>query len=218
MKILFCLLLLLPFNFDLCNAQSFKGKKANKAINTCIGIKNKPVHVGLGVRVGDPVGITAKVYFPQNLAFEIVAGSALNGLYANYHAENFNTYTSNENYSYVGHTVNYIYAGQARLLWHIPLPHRLPGMSVYGGAGVQMRQTSLTYLQREKRTAGYDAGLLREVDYVYNMYRPEVSLGCEHIMERVPISVFAEINYLFDLEKEYYDTNFTGGLGLRYIF
>ncbi len=218
MKIFFYLTFLLVFIVSYSDAQSFRGKKANKALNTCRGIKNKPVHLGIGLRVGDPVGLTAKVYFPENLAFEIVLGSALNGLYANYHAENFNAYTSNENYSYVGHTVNYIAAGQARLLWHIPLPHRLPGMSVYGGLGIQMRQTSLTYLQREKRSAGSDTGLLREVDYVYNLYRPELSVGCEHIMERLPVSVFAEVNYLFDFEKEYYDTNFTGGLGIRYIF
>lgn len=183
--------------------------------------------LGLGLRFGDPTGISIKKYLSKN-ALEFNLGRSYdfyngNGYYNNYFD---NWYKDKKfgyaDYQYLGYKHQFPLTFQARYLWQKGIgkvgKENLSGLDWYLGAGVQFRYRSYAYNYRykvggdpnwyyvnEQRVNDLDLGL-------------DGILGLEYTFKEIPISVFADINLFMELVDNPFWFYFQGGSGVRYNF
>ncbi|MFW6223222.1 MAG: hypothetical protein ACOC3T_06390, partial [Bacteroidota bacterium] len=125
-KAFFTILLLLGFGF--ADAQRYSRYDA-----------------GLGLRLGDPFGLSYKYYMQGDKAFEANLGSTFPGFYSGYFSNTFNDVEGYGRATYLGHTVNFSVAANARLLAHQDFPEDVDGLQWYYGVGVQIRLIGVDY-------------------------------------------------------------------------
>jgi hypothetical protein len=170
-----------------------------------------PTGFGLGLRLGDPTGITLKKYFGGNKAIEFNVGRTYN----------FQTYDRDRFYRYgtwnkKGYIVDDTYFRRSRSLafqLHY-LVHKdirlLPGLRWYIGFGGQVRTTTYYYYYRyaytdDERYTRVNVGL-------------DGIIGLEYTFKDVPISVFLDANIYLEVVDDPFALDGQGGIGARYNF
>ena len=166
---------------------------------------------GIGLRIGDPFGLTYKYYMPRATAFEINFGSTSSGFYSDYYQAIFDDISQFEEFQYAGHQVNYALDLQGRLLFHNDFPEDIDGLEWYYGFGAQMRLSGIKYryITSEGTTSeNYtDIGL-----------GPDGIIGAEYIIPDVPLTAFIDVNLFVELINNPFRFQFQGGIGIRYDF
>lgn len=171
----------------------------------------------IGVRIGDPIGITYKAWFLDRFGFEVIAGTSLGGVYVNFVRENFDLNPDYDTLTYVGHTNNYTASVQARLVMHNPLPEAISGtrgVDWYIGIGAMYRIIDVNYT--------YEAGIdlvnfeIGSFDEQLSVAGPEGILGFEYLLPGTQYSAFGEGGVFYDLLNDNSEVRFQGGVGLRY--
>jgi hypothetical protein len=172
------LTLLLLFT-ALCSLDSFAQKKLGSSSQ-----KN----MAIGVRVGDPTGLTLKKYF-GNSALEFNAGvpTYIFGRYDyGYYYTHSNKYNKNGYYGYAYNPV-FSYAMQLHFTQLFDIS-AVEGLQWYAGGGLQLRQNIF-------ETTYYD-------NYYGRAYTEKVAAtdfgldavgGAEYTFAKVPFSVFADV-------------------------
>jgi hypothetical protein len=180
---------------------------------------------GIGIKIGDPIGLTYKAYFLDRLGFEIVAGIPTGGLYANFIIDEFNNLEfegfEGDSLLYISHDIGASAALQARFLLHNPLPSGITGetgVDWYVGIGFSLRFLDVTYQFQNVSSGDPTDFELGEANEKFFLQGPEITLGFEYALNNLPLTAFAEGNVFLSLGSVSTDLRFLGGLGLRYNF
>jgi len=168
---------------------------------------------GVGLRLGDPYGITYKSYFNNNAAVELIIGSTSANRHGSYFKRSFNNRSKFDGYRYVDHLVDYTVAFQGRVLWHESFPANVEGrLDWYWGVGGHIRLSDVDYsyfdqndiLSRESHT-NFDLG-------------PEGILGMEYEFLDYPIVGFGEVSLMGEIIDNPLRFRVFGAFGIRYAF
>ena len=170
-----------------------------------------PTGFGLGLRLGDPLGLTLKKYFGGNKAFEFSVGRTYNE--SAYDRDRFFRYGKwnkkglFESDYYFSKTNSLAF--QLHYLVHNEI-RPLPGLRWYWGFGAQLRTTTYyyyfkySYAQDERYT-----GLSSGADGV---------IGLEYSFKNAPFSIFLDANLYLEAVPAPFAIDGHGGIGARFNF
>lgn len=171
---------------------------------------------GIGLRLGDPVGITYKKYLPHSQAVELILGGASASWHRTYYQNSFDEYSQYDNYRYIGHTVESSVYLQGRYLFHynIPVEGMVGKLDWYWGLGAMMKVAKVKY-----RYQDLEGGPASRTDVKTDFdIGPEGIGGIEYFFEDIPLSVFGEASVMVELADRPGAVGVFGAVGLRYIF
>ncbi len=190
------------------------GKKLKKV--TCPIVEGNKRNYSLGVRVGDPYGITGKVYFKNRWGVEVILGKTFAALHNVANKEAFDKLgnLSYDTTTYLGHEVKRSYVVAIRAAKHFSIGG-YTGLDWYAAAGVQGR-----YYQSHYVFQYTEAALTNVTSYDDTIISggPDVAIGIEFVVPYQPLGIFAEVGAFSDVLNGDLVPNFLGGLGFRYNF
>jgi uncharacterized protein YraI len=170
---------------------------------------------GVGLRLGEPSGLTVKRYLSSGNALEISLGRSSRWGYK-YDDEDFykmDKYGDREYYRFDGYKSSFSTALQVHYLWQKPIKST-QGLSWYFGLGGQARFTPVRYSYyhydgwwkyTEERRTDIDLGL-------------DGVIGIEYMIPRSPISLFTDVNLFVEIVDHPMFMFGQGGIGARYNF
>jgi hypothetical protein len=170
----------------------------------------------LGLRVGEPMGISFKAFTGQSSAFEFVVATAAKEWSSRYYRSSFSSYDEFSNRSYRSHAVGDVLYGQARYLRHSPIVWEgVPGtVEWYWGFGVLGKMARVEYFFHDN---GFPA-VSRSASITDYDIGPESMIGIEYSLEKIPLSMFIEVTVFLELiDRTGIFRGFTN-VGIRYNF
>ncbi|MDN5200718.1 hypothetical protein QQ008_05085 [Fulvivirgaceae bacterium BMA10] len=210
-----CVVLLLA---NVCQAQMRTNGKKLKKFACPIIDGSKGQNLGIGGKLGDPYGLTMKLYLPKKFAFELVAGKTFGSLYnqANQRIFEDNPPVDAEVVTYLSHNTNKSMAFQARLAYHYSVPG-YSNLDWYMAAGFQYRYFQIEYIYQFENSNPVQIDIGSVISDL-NGYGPEAAIGIEFLIPTMPLTSFAEVGFFADINNQGAPLKFFGGLGLRYNF
>ena len=183
---------------------------------------------GIGLKVGAPMAVTYKMYFLKRFAFEVAAGLSNTSVSEQQIVDNFLEETKMEyegreiaDFGYFMHSVEGVYAAQARMMMHNPIPRALSSrgfenLDWYIGIGAVMRIIDVKYLYEYKPDPNRSD--IKSFNQRLLEYGPEVMLGFEYAFKEIPLAAFAEMGAFIRVNNKEDFHAIQGGLGVRYNF
>jgi hypothetical protein len=174
---------------------------------------------GLGLRLGDPSGLTIKKYLSGGRAVEFNIGTTSYWGYD--HRDHFYQEDKYADYEYI----SYRRAGAAALQVHYLFQNDIrdvANLQWYWGFGGQIRTKSYNYNYRYRNYYGPGQG-----DYVWIYASDKVTdfdlaadilIGLEYHIPGAPLSVFADANLMLELLDDPLALYAQAGIGVRYNF
>jgi len=182
---------------------------------------------GLGLRFGDPNGITAKKYV-GNAALEISFGRShwlANGNW--YDSRFYDWYIAqprvHDDFQYVGYNRSIPFGIQVHYLLHnnlTQITHESIGgkLEWYYGFGGQIRHQSYSFDYRYKVTGDpnwrYKTGS-KVVDMDFGL---DGVLGLEYKPDHAPVVLFTDMTLFVEIADDPFRRHLQGGIGGRYLF
>lgn len=180
-----------------------------------IGASAQDTHY-MGVRIGDPIGITYKKFVRSDRAFEFILGTSSPRWRKNYYENSFYHYTIYDGNSYQSHKVKSSMSLQGRYLFHNTI--QAEGMEGklqwYAGAGAMLKYSRIQYKYYDNTP---DNTLLSNVRTNID-FGPEAIGGVEYYFEDIPLAVFGEMSVLFEMADKPLTVQILGGIGVRLGF
>ena len=173
--------------------------------------------LAIGLRLGDPAGITVKKYLPNKHALEFNIGRSSDWGYD--YRDEFYDYSEYRDYDYIGYKRGSAVALQARYLFHNNFPD-VSNLHWYWGIGAQMRFKTHYYDYRYRQYFGSGSG-----DYEWVYAREKITnvdfgadgiLGLEYRIKHSQFSVFADVNVMLEIYDAPFNFYGQGGAGVRY--
>ncbi len=172
---------------------------------------------GIGLRIGNPLGLTYKRYLPNSRAFEFGIGTAPAGWNKNYYKNSFYDLDQYEDYrSYRSHKVNSTIYFQARYLfqYNIPVEGMVGKLGWYWGAGALLKFAGVEYKYQENDAPGPDAEDTRtDIDF-----GPEGIAGMEYTFDDIPLTIFGEVSVLLEFADRPLTFRAFAAAGARFNF
>ena len=174
-------------------------------------------YTGIGIKIGDPFGLTVKFYLSKNFALVADFGKSASALYSQYYTEMFDSYfrDPDDTLSYFSHKAVRDWVGEFKVIYQIDASALSPGLWFYTGAGVEARDLKIDYQYSTKAPLPPET---RTVQRKRSTQGVEAVIGVEYANFKFPISTFLELEYYYDLAKDPGWRKLQGGVGLRYIF
>ncbi len=178
---------------------------------------------GVGLRLGEPSGLTVKRYLSGGNALEVNLGRSSRWGYA-YDAEDFyrhSRFSDRDYYRFADYKSGASTALQVRYLWQKPI-QSAQGLDWYVGLGGQARFTT-AYYYYYYNDGGWNDDEWRWWNYVEER-RTDVDLGLdgivglEYTLPRAPISLFVDVNLFMEIVDRPLLMFGQGGVGVRYNF
>lgn len=168
---------------------------------------------GIGLRVGDPLGVTWKVYLPERAAVEVNFGTTSRNWHSSYYRDTFNGLDRYDGFRYSSHDVRYTLALQGRYLLHHSFPANVEGrLDWYWGVGGQLRLSKVDYTY-------FTQEMVLNSDTKNNLdLGPEGILGAEYELQDYPIVTFGEVSLLGEIVDKPFRFRLFAALGVRYAF
>lgn len=184
----------------------------NKGGYTCVALQEQRTIIGIGLKAGDPDGLTMKAYFLKRFGLEVSGGYALGDRFSPYALSTINKEPTFSGFTYQTHEVNAAYAAQARLLMHFPLFANLPGLDWFVLAGYHYRYLDINY-----HYTWLPNGTSEEAKASYTIIDqgPELGLGLEYVVSGKPFSFFAEVSAMHKDNGINEKIAPLGGVGIR---
>ncbi len=174
---------------------------------------------GIGLRVGDPLGLTYKYYLPRKMAMEVNLGTAPRSWYSAYFKDSFDDRKKYDDFRYVSHSVKSTFALQGRYLWHYAFPANVEGrLDWYWGLGAQMRLVGVEYSYFDNEDIINELTIIRELKRTDFDIGPEGIIGVEYELQDFPIVTFGEASLLTELADKPFRFRVFAALGVRYSF
>jgi uncharacterized protein YraI len=180
---------------------------------------------GIGLRLGEPTGISAKKYNANNTAWEFNLGRASRWGH-HYDGDDFykySRYDDRDRYRYYGYDYRFTTALQVHYLWSKPI-NGLDGLNFYYGGGIQARFTPITY-RYYYNEGGWRGDDWWKYDHYYREDRVtdidlglDGVLGLEYMMKDIPLSFFLDVNLFVEIVDAPFVIYPQGGAGVRYNF
>lgn len=181
--------------------------------NNIAGMAQRP-NWGIGLRVGDPLGITVKRYIQQDKAWEFNLGRS--GFYGYNYQKAFRRYDRFDGYEYRSHYLNSALSIQLHYLIHKDLRlAEAPGLDWYYGVGGQLRSYNVNYEYQVRRGNGWEVDRDRITDIDLGV---DGIIGLEYSWREVPLTVFADVNLFVEIIDAPFFLYLQGGAGVRYYF
>jgi len=170
----------------------------------------------IGLRIGDPIGITYKRYLPNNRAVEFGIGTASSGWNSYYYENSFKKASRYDNYDYRGQKVRGTVYFQGRYLFHynIPIEGMVGKLDWYWGAGAVLKVATIDYTYQSK-TSPFNVERDTRTDIDFG---PEGIAGMEYTFQDVPLSVFGEISLMLEFVDRPLTFRTFGAVGVRFNF
>jgi hypothetical protein len=201
---------------------------ANISIFAQKGTSSSP-NLGVGIRLGDPTGLTVKKYMGRNaLEFNIGRTYMFSGG-NRYYDRRFNDwydgwhhqYPHYREIEYIGYSRSVPLSLQLHYLQLHYLFHRnikeVDNLQWYWGLGAQLRIQKYSYNYRYKLdgSSAWYHGTEAVTDLDVGV---DGVLGVEYRIPSLPISVFADIDLFMEVADDPFTFWLQGGLGARYNF
>ncbi len=168
---------------------------------------------GIGLRVGDPLGLTYKIYGGERQALEFTLGSVSRNRHGAYYEDKFDAIDDFDDFRYSDHDVDYTYAIQGRYLVHNSFPANVEGrLDWFWGLGAHLRLSRLEYSYFDQ-----DSQLLSDTRTNFDL-GPEGILGVEYELQDYPIVGFGEVSLLAEIVDQPLKMRIFGAIGVRYAF
>jgi len=187
------------------------------AIIFCLGAaaQAQSFEHGIGLRLGEPFGITYKRYLSDYKALEFIIGRNYN-LGSGFYRRDFNNTNNFNGLAYVGHTVDVAFAFQARWLSHVDfLDDHIEGMKGYYGLGALMGYNRVDYLVDNIEVPG--VLLFEETRNNFDL-GAEAIAGVEYTLYNFPVSFFGEVSLYTEIADNPFRFRLLGAIGARYNF
>ena len=170
---------------------------------------------GIGLRLGDPLGLTVKKYLANRRALEFNFGSTFGYNYRNafYRYDRFD----DDFYDYDKHRIRSAVGLQGRYLFHKNISG-VSGLEWYYGFGGQFRFFTVDYQYRYYRGLGKKNWDMRNDRVTTTDFGLDGIIGLEYTFKDAPISVFADLNLFMELLDDPFLPFLQGGVGGRYNF
>lgn len=216
------------------NYVSAQDIKANKGLlaSTELGIINKEYrhyreinnseyskNWGIGLRLGDPAGISIKKYIENGKALELNFGrTSLWGI-GRYNGRFNDLHIKYSHYKYEDFHIQSAFSIQLHYLfhknvWDINGLEDFKGLQWYYGFGGQLRIINIKYYYEY-----YDIFWRKGVENVTDIdLGGDGVVGLEYTFEDVPISLFLDLNLFVELFDNPLLIWFQSGIGVRYNF
>src|SRR5690606_26981676 len=169
----------------------------------------------LGLRMGDPIGLTYKKYTHTNKAIEFILGTAPPGWRSDYYQNSFYEYSKYDGFTYRSHKLrNPVYL-QARYLLHYDIP--VEGMEGklewYWGLGGMLKFGKIEYRYHDGPPGNNPGTDTRNtLDF-----GPDGIGGVEYTFEDIPLNVFGEVSLLLEIADRPLTLQMFGAVGARFI-
>jgi hypothetical protein len=168
---------------------------------------------GIGLRIGDPLGVSYKMYMQGNTALEFVFGTVSRNSHNAYYKDTFRKKDKFDDFIYSDHDVDYTIVLMGRYLFHEAFPANVEGrLDWYYGGGVQLRVSNVNY-QYFDELDNIDSEEITNIDL-----GPEAILGVEYELKDYPIVGFGEVSLLMELVDRPFHFRAFGAIGVRYAF
>jgi hypothetical protein len=178
-------------------------------------------NMGIGLRIGDPTGITFKKYTDGN-AWEINFGRTGYLYGRGWYDKNFDYWYDKQKYNYSavrysGYRFSTPLSLQIRYLWQKPIKD-LEGLSWYFGVGPQFRFQRYHYAYYY-RVPGDNTWYYEDYKSVLDLdFGIDFIIGLEYTFKDAPFSVFLDANIFLELfDRPFYPWG-QGGFGVRFNF
>jgi hypothetical protein len=165
---------------------------------------------GIGLRLGDPFGLTVKKYTPHGKALEFNIGSTAYWGYD--YRDRFYEDSRFRNYDYVGYRREGAISVQVHLLFQKDFP-QAKGLQWYWGIGPQLRFNNYSYTYRYSSGNAWIYVTERVTDLDFGA---DGVLGLEYHIPNAPLSVFADANLFLELFDDPFIFFGQAGIGIRY--
>lgn len=174
---------------------------------------------GIGFRLGDVSGVSAKKYLTNGRAVEFSLGATS---YRGYdYGDHFYELDKYNDYQYV----NYARKGAVALQIHYMFQKKIrdvKNLDWYWGFGGQIRSKTYVYHYKYKNYYGPGQGDYRWIDASDKVsdidLGADLLIGLEWHIPGAPLSVFTDVNVMLELADDPLALYLQGGLGLRYDF
>jgi hypothetical protein len=172
----------------------------------------------IGLRIGDPIGVSYKHYFRTNNAFEIVVGSAARGWYDRYYEDSFSHFSRYDGDRYITHRVETTFTVLGRYLFHHNIPMEGPAsegtLDWYWGVGGMARTAKVRYhYQQENAPFAFKDDTRTDITL-----GTEAIGGIEYTFEDIPLTLFGEFSLFLEFVDRPGAVKFSGGTGARFNF
>lgn len=171
---------------------------------------------GIGLRLGEPMGISYKMYMQNNQALEFGLATAGSTWSRNYYKNSFDDYSRYDGNRYVSHKVeNTIYL-QGRYLLHydIQIEGMVGDLDWYWGLGAVLKSARVRYNYQEN-IAPFRSFTDTRTDIDFG---PEGIAGMEYTFEQIPVALFGEVSLMFELADRPATLRAFAAAGVRYNF
>jgi hypothetical protein len=170
----------------------------------------------IGIRLGDPTGVTYKKYLNRSSAVEFGLGTAATGWNHNYYVKSFHNKKGYNGNIYNSHSVSNIIYLQGRYLLNYPVPVQgVEGkFDWYWGGGAVLKLARVQYYYQNEAPP-YNTLIDERTDIDFG---PEGIVGAEYKFEDLPFTLFAEVSLMLEIADR--PGAFRGfiGTGARYNF
>jgi len=171
---------------------------------------------GIGLRLGEPLGITYKLYLENNKALEFGVGTAVSNWGGKYYENSFKHYNRYDGNRYLSHKVNNTIYLQGRYLIHydIPIEGMMGDLDWYWGLGAVLKSARVRYNYQEN-VAPFRTFKDTRTDIDFG---PEGIAGMEYVFDEIPLTIFGEVSLMFELADRPTALRAFAATGLRYNF
>ena len=168
----------------------------------------------IGLRIGDPTGISYKKYLPGNKAVELGLGTTTIGWHHQYYRNTFRDFDKFENYDYRDHRVvsAFFIQGKYLIQYDIPIEGMIGRLEWYWGVGGMLKMAKIEY-----RYVDNTSERLSDIHTDFDL-GPEGILGMEYTFEDVPLTVFGDISLMIEIVDRPGIPKGYSGVGVRYNF
>lgn len=186
----------------------------------------KAQNFGIGVRFGDPSGITVKKYFAKS-ALELSVGRTYWLYHRGWYDRRFVAWYDEQKFGYkefqyIGYSASPPIGVQLHYLIRKPISsvgeETTSGLEWYFGFGGQVRYQTFFFDYRYKLEGSPDwfyatGGRVTDLDI-----GPDGVIGLEYIFHEVPLAVFLDATLFMEIVDAPFIFWFQGGIGGRYNF
>lgn len=169
----------------------------------------------LGLRVGDPIGLTYKRQVRTDRAIELILGTAPPSWRRNYYENSFYEYSRYDGFTYRSHKLrNPVYLQARYLLYYtIPVEGMEGQLQWYWGVGGMLKFGKVEYRYHEGPPGNTQTTDVRNtIDF-----GPDGIGGVEYTFEDIPLNVFGELSLLLEIADRPLTLQMFGAVGARFI-
>lgn len=172
----------------------------------------------IGLRIGDPIGVSYKRYLRTGHAFEFVVGSAARGWYDRYYEDSFDDFSRYDDDRYITHRVKSTFTALGRYLFHHNITMEGPAsegtLDWYWGLGGMLRTANVRYHYQQENPPF----AIKDDERTDITLGTEAIGGIEYTFEDLPLTLFGEFSLFVEFVDRPGAIKFSGGTGARFNF